>query len=86
MTGSLSKNFRTFPFNLPMTVAAVGTVATIWCGKRYHIAFGIAWLALSLLHGVQHAGKMKRDASRILPHASNPSLQRAHLLRYGQFR
>ena len=73
MTCALPKKFLTFPLSLPMTAAAVGTVATLWCGKRYHVAFGIAWIALSVLHGIQHAGKMKRDAGCLFPRAETPA-------------
>jgi len=50
---------------LPLTAASVGTVATLFVGKKFHAGFGIAWTILSVLHGIQHKKKMKNDASRI---------------------
>lgn len=52
----------TLSLGVPLTVASVGTLVTLLTdNKRLHVGFGIAWTALSLLHGWQHAGKMKRD-------------------------
>lgn len=67
-------NFKTLPLGLPLAVAAVGTVAALAFGKRYHVIFGAAWLALSVLHGIQHVGKMKRDASALFPAQQRPAL------------
>lgn len=71
-------NFKTLPLGLPLAAAAVGTVAALAFGKRYHVIFGIAWLALSVLHGIQHAGKMKRDTAALLPAQQRPALPRYH--------
>ena len=64
MTKPTMQEFRKIPLGLPLSAAAIGTVATLWYGKNLHAGFGIAWLALSLLHGVQHAGKMKLDMEK----------------------
>lgn len=53
---------RTLPLGVPLALASAGTLATLFTdNKKLHIACGIAWTALSLLHGWQHAGKMKKD-------------------------
>ena len=71
MTRSIQPATRKFvkskplPLGLPLAAAAVGTVASLYFGKKYHVVFGIAWLALSVLHGIQHAGKMKHDAKSL---------------------
>jgi len=56
---------KTLPLGLPLTVASVGTIATLWAGKNLHAGFGVAWAALSFLHGWQHHKKMKADAKRL---------------------
>lgn len=68
-------NFKT----LPLAAAAVGTVAALAFGKRYHVIFGVAWLALSMLHGIQHAGKLKRDAAALRPAQRRPMLPRRYV-------
>jgi len=56
---------RTLPLGVPLAIASVGTVATLFTGnKQLHTAFGVAWAALSLLHGWQHAQKMQHDLTR----------------------
>ena len=54
------------PLSLPLTGAFIGTLATLFVGKKWHLGFGILWSVLSLWHGFQHAGKMKMDAKRLL--------------------
>ncbi|MBR2215153.1 MAG: hypothetical protein IJ849_05275 [Selenomonadaceae bacterium] len=51
---------------LPLTLAAVGTVAGLFLGKRWHVACGIALAGLSVWHGWQHRQKMARDAKNLL--------------------
>ena len=58
-------NLKNLPLGLPLTVASVGTVATLWAGKNLHAGFGIAWAALTFFHGWQHHKKMKADACRL---------------------
>ncbi len=55
---------KTLPLGIPLTVASVGTLATLCAGKKFHAGFGIAWAALSFLHGWQHHKKMQADACR----------------------
>ncbi|SFT54587.1 hypothetical protein SAMN02910356_01039 [Selenomonas sp. GACV-9] len=55
---------KNLPLGIPMTVASVGTLATLCAGKKFHVGFGIAWAALSFLHGWQHHKKMQADACR----------------------
>lgn len=59
-----AQKLRSLPLGLPLTVAAIGTIATIKADMRLHIGFGIAWAALSALHAWQHMGRMERDLSR----------------------
>ncbi len=56
---------KKLPLGLPMTVASVGTIATLWAGKNLHAGFGVAWAVLSFLHGWQHHRKMQADAKRL---------------------
>lgn len=72
-------NFKTLPLGLPLAAAAVGTVAALAFGKRYHVIFGVVWLALSMLHGIQHAGKLKRDAAALRPAQRRPMLPRRYV-------
>ena len=58
-------NLKNLPLGLPLTVASVGTIATLWAGKNLHAGFGIAWAALTFFHGWQHHKKMKADACRL---------------------
>jgi hypothetical protein len=56
---------KTLPLGLPLTVASVGTIATLGAGKNLHAGFGIAWAALTFLHGWQHHKKMQADACKL---------------------
>ncbi|WP_051635302.1 HMA2 domain-containing protein [Selenomonas sp. ND2010] len=56
---------KNLPLGIPMTVASVGTLATLLVGKRLHVGFGIAWAVLSFWHGWQHHKKMQADACRL---------------------
>ncbi|MBQ1868756.1 HMA2 domain-containing protein [Selenomonas sp.] len=57
--------FKNLPLGLPMTVASVGTLATLFAGKKFHAGFGVVWAALSLWHGWQHHKKMRADVCRL---------------------
>ena len=46
-------DLKNLPLGLPLTVASVGTIATLWAGKNLHAGFGIAWAALTFFHGWQ---------------------------------
>lgn len=58
------KDLQKLPLGLPLSVASVGTVATIFAGKNLHVGFGAALTVLSLLHGFQHMNKMKTDMQK----------------------
>lgn len=57
--------FKNLPLGLPMTVASVGTLATLFAGKKFHAGFGVMWAALSFWHGWQHHKKMQADVCRL---------------------
>ncbi len=60
----IKNDLKKAPLGWPLAIASVGTVATIFAGKKLHIAFGAAWGVLSLWHAWQHCGKMKKDITR----------------------
>ena len=62
----LMETMKTAPLGIPMTVASLGTAASLLAGKKLHTGFGIAWLLLSLWHGLQHHKKMQRDAGKLV--------------------
>ncbi len=57
----ICENMKKMPLGIPMTVASLGTVATLFAGKNLHACFGAAWAVLSIWHGWQHRNKMKND-------------------------
>ena len=57
----LRDGFCKVPLGLPLTLTAIGTVVALWTGKNAHAGFGMAWMALSVLHGCQHCGKLRHD-------------------------
>ena len=61
----MQNDWKNLPLGLPMTVASVGTLATLFAGKNLHAGFGVAWAALSFWHGWQHHKKMQADAGRL---------------------
>ena len=61
----MQDKFKSLPLGLPLTLASVGTVATLVAGKRFHAGFGALWTVLSLWHGWQHRKKMQADVCRI---------------------
>lgn len=61
------EEMKRIPLGIPLTVASLGTLASLVCGKKWHVGFGAAWTILSLLHGLQHFGKMKKDARSLFP-------------------
>lgn len=62
MKQSFKQSFQKLPLGLPLTASGIATIATIFAGKKVHIACGAIWGVLSILHGLQHAGKLKHDA------------------------
>lgn len=77
----LMETMKTAPLGIPMTVASLGTAASLLAGKKMHTGFGIAWLLLSLWHGLQHQKKMQRDAGKLaeLPICC-PAAEKAEML------
>lgn len=61
----MQNDWKNLPLGLPMTVASVGTLATLFAGKNLHAGFGVAWAALSIWHGWQHHKKMQADARKL---------------------
>ena len=61
----MQNDWKNLPLGLPMTVASVGTLATLFAGKNLHAGFGVAWAALSFWHGWQHHKKMQADACKL---------------------
>lgn len=72
---NISPAFKKFPLGLPLAALAVGTTASLLGDKRLHVGFGVAWLTVSLLHGAQHFGKLKKDASRLMPCGKSGNLR-----------
>ena len=58
-------DWKNLPLGLPLTVASLGTIATLKAGKNLHVGFGLAWAALTFFHGWQHHKKMRADACRL---------------------
>ena len=73
MTQALKK----MPLGLPLTVSGLATIATIFAGKKAHIAFGAVWGVLSILHALQHAGKLKHDAKDIIGQTAHRAADKA---------
>ncbi|WP_363317189.1 HMA2 domain-containing protein [Anaerovibrio sp.] len=64
---SLNNFIKTMPLSVPMSIAAVGTVASVLTGqKQLHTLCGIVWLGTSVLHSWQHSNKMKSDALKVV--------------------
>lgn len=61
----LEQTMKNAPLGIPLTLASLGTVASLLAGKKLHAGFGIAWMLLSLWHGLQHQKKMRHDAGKI---------------------
>ena len=61
----LEQTMKSAPLGIPLTLASLGTVASLFAGKKLHAGFGIAWMLLSLWHGLQHQKKMQRDAEKL---------------------
>ena len=62
----MQEKFKIGPLGLPLTLSAVGTLATLLVGKKLHVGFGILWTILSVCHGWQHQQKMRADAARLV--------------------
>lgn len=73
----MNKSFKRLPLGLPLTVSGLATIATIFAGKKAHIAFGAFWGLLSSLHGLQHAGKLEHDAKELIGQTAHRAADKA---------
>lgn len=73
----MKQALKKMPLGLPLTVSGLATIATIFAGKKAHIAFGAVWGVLSILHGLQHAGKLKHDAKDIIGQTAHRAADKA---------
>ena len=73
----MKKALKKMPLGLPLTVSGLATIATIFAGKKAHIAFGAVWGVLSILHALQHAGKLKNDAKDIIGQTAHRAADKA---------
>ena len=73
----MNKSFTRLPLGLPLTVSGLATIATIFAGKKAHIAFGAFWGLLSILHGLQHAGKLEHDAKELIGQTAHRAADKA---------
>ncbi len=62
--------FSKIPLGLPLAGLGLATAASV-ARRPVHVAIGGAWLLLSALHGMQHAEKLKKDASRLASFATH---------------
>ena len=73
----MNKSFKRLPLGLPLTVSGLATIATIFADKKAHIAFGAFWGLLSILHGLQHAGKLEHDAKELIGQTAHRAADKA---------
>lgn len=73
----MKQALKKMPLGLPLTVSGLATIATIFAGKKAHIAFGAVWGVLSILHALQHAGKLKHDAKDIIGQTAHRAADKA---------
>ena len=73
----MNKSFKRLPLGLPLTVSGLATIATSFAGKKAHIAFGAFWGLLSILHGLQHAGKLEHDAKELIGQTAHRAADKA---------
>ena len=87
---NVKNRLQTMPLGWPLALASAGTIATIFAGKKLHVAFGAAWGILSVWHTCQHYGKMKHDLQKaqdylrtgIAPKGQRPDAYTLALARY----
>ena len=87
---NVKNRLQTMPLGWPLALASAGTIATIFAGKKLHVAFGAAWGILSVWHTCQHYGKMKHDLQKaqdylrtgIAPQGQRPDAYTLALARY----
>ena len=73
----MKQTLKKIPLGLPLTVSGLATIATIFAGKKAHIAFGAFWGLLSILHGLQHAGKLEHDAKELIGQTAHRAADKA---------
>ena len=73
----MNKSFKRLPLGLPLTVSGIATIATIFTGKKLHVAFGAVWGLLSILHGLQHAGKLEHDVKAFAGKTARKAVDKA---------
>lgn len=73
----MKQTLKKIPLGLPLTVSGLATIATSFAGKKAHIAFGAFWGLLSILHGLQHAGKLEHDAKELIGQTAHRAADKA---------
>lgn len=73
----MKQTFKQLPLGLPLTASGIATIATIFANKKVHIACGAVWGVLSILHGLQHAGKLKHDAEATIGRTARRAADKA---------
>ena len=81
----MKQALKKMPLGLPLTVSGLATIATIFAGKKAHIAFGAVWGVLSILHALQHAGKLKHDAKDIIGQTAHRAADKAEQISLHSF-
>jgi len=54
------------PLGIPLILAGIGTIASIFVNKKLHAPLGILFAGLSLWHGLEHRKKIQADAKKII--------------------
>ena len=73
----MKQALKKIPLGLPLTVSGLATIATIFADKKAHIAFGAFWGLLSILHGLQHAGKLEHYAKELIGQTAHRATDKA---------
>lgn len=60
---SKSKNTS---LGIPLILAGIGTVASLFVNKKLHAPLGILFAGLSFWHGLEHRKKLKSDANKFI--------------------
>lgn len=61
----LKSEVKKLTLSVPMSLAAVGTAASVWLGhKRMHAMCGLVWLGVSAVHTWQHGVKVQQDFAK----------------------
>ncbi|MBO6304260.1 MAG: hypothetical protein J6M62_04145 [Selenomonadaceae bacterium] len=57
---------KSISLGLPLALAGIGAVASLFINKKLHAPLGILFAGLSVLHGFQHRAKLKTDARNVI--------------------